>query len=677
MVEVARTTTRGNRWRTDQVLLGCDYNPEQWPRETWVEDVALMQEAGVSLVAVNIFGWAELQPTPGAYDFDRLDEVVELLHRHGIGLNLGTGTASPPPWLTTAHPEVLPVTIDGTTRWPGGRQAWCPSSPVYREHSLALVEQVARRYGDHPALRLWHVNNELGCHNSLCYCDVSADAFRAWLADRYGSTDALNRAWGTSFWSQRYGSFTEVLPPRLTLSTPNPTQVLDFHRFSSDALLEQHLAEAEVLRRHSDIPVTTNFMVTAHQRDVDYWSWAPHMDVVANDHYLDHRLPEPETELSFCADLTRGLAGGQPWVLMEHSTGAVNWQPVNLAKEPGEMLRTSVSHLARGADALCFFQWRASRQGAEKFHSAMLPHAGTDSATWRQVLELGALLRSLPDLAGTTVTAQVALVFSYENQWAADAPARPSEDVVHLDQVLSMYAALRAAGVTVDVVRPGAPVDDYRLVVVPHLYLVRDHEATVLERFVEQGGHLLVTFFSGIVDEDDRIRSGPYPGAFRDLLGIAVDEVHPIVPGTSLALAGGGQARRWSEHLRLAGATAHRELAQGPLTGTPVVTRRDHGHGRAWYVATDLDPTTRDALVAEVCAGAGVDPEPGAGADVEVVRRAAPDGTREHLFVINHGAEPVSLPADGHEVLTGRPVAGTLHVPGGAVRVVRTPEEPS
>jgi beta-galactosidase len=659
------------------VLLGCDYNPEQWPRETWAEDVALMQQAGVGLVAVNIFGWAEIQPGPDDWRFERLDEVVELLHGHGIGLNLGTGTSSPPPWLTTAHPEILPVVADGTTRWPGGRQAWCPSSPVFREHSLALVEQVARRYGEHPALQLWHVNNELGCHNSLCYCDVSAAAFRDWLRDRYGSTEALNRAWGTAFWSQRYGSFDEVLPPRLTLSTPNPTQVLDFHRFSSDALLEQHLAEAEVIRRHSGIPVTTNFMVTAHQRDADYWSWAPHMDVVANDHYLDHRLPEPETELAFCADLTRGLAGGQPWVLMEHSTGAVNWQPVNVAKVPGEMLRTSVSHLARGADALCFFQWRASRQGAEKFHSAMLPHAGTGSATWREVLQLGSLLRTLPDLAGTTVAAQVALVFSYENQWAADASGRPSEEVVHLDQVLSLYAALRAAGVTVDVVRPGAPVADYRLVVVPHLYLVRDHEAAVLERHVEAGGHLLVTFFSGIVDEDDRIRTGPYPGAFRELLGVEVDEVHPVLPGVGLRLAGGGEARRWSEQLRLAGATAHHELAEGPLAGTPVVTRHDHGAGRAWYVATDLDPATRDALVAEVCAGAGVQAEPAAGTEVEVVRRSADDGSREHLFVINHGAAPVSVPASGREVLTDQAVTGTLDVPGGAVRVVLTTKESS
>ncbi len=336
------------------IAFGCDWNPEQWDPAVWREDVRLMRDAGVDLVAVNVFGWSQVEPRPGEYDFTALDEVMDLLAAHGIRANLGTGTSSTPPWLTTAHPEVLPVAVDGTTRWPGGRQAFCPSSPVYRERSLALVEAVATRYGDHPALARWHVSNELGCHNALCYCDASAAAFRTWLRERYADVAALNAAWGTTFWSQRYGSFDEVLPPRLTLSTRNPGQVLDFHRFSSDALLDQLRAETAVIRARSAAPVTTNFMVTDHIRNLDYLSWAPYVDVVANDHYLDHRLADPTTELAFSADLTRGIAGGAPWLLMEHSTGAVNWQPVNVPKGPGEMLRNSLTHVARGADAVCF-----------------------------------------------------------------------------------------------------------------------------------------------------------------------------------------------------------------------------------------------------------------------------------------------------------------------------------
>src|SRR5688572_23332047 len=245
------------------IVLGCDYNYEQWSPEVWHEDMALMRKAGVGLVAINVFGWSNVEPRPGDYDFTTLDRIVELLHDNDIRINMGTGTASPPPWLTRLHPQVLPVAADGTSRFFGGRQAWCPSSPVFREHALALVEKVAQRYGRHPAVALWHVSNELGCHNALCYDDTSAEAFRVWLARRYGEIEALNEAWGTAFWSQRYDDWDEIQSPRRSTAFSNPTQLLDFARFSSDALLEQFTAERDVLRRHSPgVPVTTNYILS-------------------------------------------------------------------------------------------------------------------------------------------------------------------------------------------------------------------------------------------------------------------------------------------------------------------------------------------------------------------------------------------------------------------------------
>jgi beta-galactosidase len=532
------------------ITLGCDYNFEQWTPEVWAEDVALMREAGIDLVAINVFGWSDLEPRPGEYHFDRLDRVIELLHRHGIRVNLGTATASPPPWLTRVHPEILPVMPDGTTRYPGGRQAWCPSSPVFREHALALVEQIAARYGSHPAVALWHVSNELGCHNALCYDETSAEAFRAWLERRYGSVEALNKAWGTSFWSQRYTDWADVAPPRLALSVRNPAQLVDFQRFSSDALLEHYRAEAAVLRRHTDVPITTNFMVTAHIRNLDYWSWASAMDVIANDHYLDHRLGDPVAELSFAADLTRGLAAGGPWMLMEQSVGAVNWQPHNLAKAPGQMVRNSLTHVARGADAICFFQWRASTQGAEKFHSALVPHAGTDTAAWREVIELSGILDRLAEVAGTSVEAEAAVIFGWESWWAADTEARPSQSVSYLEQVHAAYRAVRELGVTTDIVAPGADLSRYRLVVVPCLHLVSDADAAALTGYVAAGGHAVVTFYSGIVDQYDRVRLGGYPGAFRDMLGVVAEEFTPLLPGHEVSLSSGASATLWTERLR-------------------------------------------------------------------------------------------------------------------------------
>lgn len=652
------------------IAYGCDYNPEQWGPEVWIQDVALMREAGVDLVAINIFGWASLEPQPGVYDFTTLDTVIELLHDNGIRVNLGTGTSSPPPWLTTKYPEILPVTVDGTTRYPGGRQAWCPSSPIFRSHALRLVEKVAERYGSHPAVALWHVSNELGCHNALCYDHESDEAFRAWLERRYVTIDALNAAWGTSFWSQRYSDWNEILTPKLTLSSRNPSQLVDFHRFSSDELLDYYRSEVDVIRQHSRVPVTTNFMVTAHIRNLDYWSWAPEVDIVANDHYLDHRLDDPTTELSFASDLTRGLAGGNPWLLMEQSTSAVNWQPHNLAKQAGQMTRNSLTQVARGAEAICFFQWRASQQGSEKFHSALVPHAGTDTDLWREVVALGDTLNRLDEVVGTTVVADAALIFSWESWWAGDGESRPSQSVKYLEQVHAAYESLHRLGVTVDVVSPDADLSGYRLVVAPSLYMVSDAQADNLNSYVAAGGHAVITFFSGIVDEDDRVRLGGYPGAFRETLGITVEEFSPLAPGDTVTLDSGATATLWTERLRTTGAEVVASYADGPLPGTPAVTRNEFGAGVAWYVATALDSEARLDFMSKVVDRASVTAVgPESDGTIEVVRRAAPD--RSYLFVINHGSTAVTYPTSGVELVTGDAVTGVVDVPAGAVRVIR------
>ncbi|ARC56420.1 Beta-galactosidase [Frondihabitans sp. 762G35] len=653
----------------DGLLFGCDYNPEQWSPETWREDVALMRQAGVNLVAINVFGWSHVEPRPGEFDFSGLDEVVDLLHANGIGVNLGTGTSSPPPWLTTLHPEVLPVTADGTTRWPGGRQAYCPSSPVFRERALALVRATAERYGAHPAVRLWHVSNELGCHNALCYCDVSAASFRRWLENRYGTIEALNEAWGTAFWSQRYSAWAEILPPRATLSFINPTQTIDFHRFSSDEILDHYRAEAATIRETSAIPVTTNFMVTAHIKNQDYWTWAADMDVIANDHYLDHRLERPHVELAFAADATRGLAGGAPWLLMEHSTSAVNWQPRNIAKAPGEMLRNTMSHVARGADGTCFFQWRASLKGTEKFHSALLPHAGTRSKVWKEVVELGALAGRLGELRGSTIDATVALVFSWESWWAGDLEAHPTTDFSYIAQVHAAYEALWDLGVTVDVVAPGAPLDGYSLVVVPSLYLVSDSDAKVVTDFVDAGGHAVVTFFSGIVDETDGVRPGGYPGAFRRMLGVTVDEFAPLAVGSSVALSDGSRGTLWSEPVELVGAEAVVSYASGPLAGRPAVTRATAGAGTAWYLSTVLEPDSLIALLTRVADEAGVLPVAAPGTGVEVVRRR--DSQNEWVFLLNHTDETVHHDVSGFDLVTEQPVSGRVALAPGGTQIIR------
>ncbi len=659
-------------WSPTSLVLGCDYSPEQWPESVWIDDIRLMKQAGVSLVAINIFGWASIEPRAGEYEFGQLDAIIELLHAAEIQVNLGTATASPPPWLTTKYPDILPVAADGTKRWPGGRQAWCPSSPVFRREAMRLVAAVVQRYGSHPAVAMWHVSNELGCHNALCYCDESARAFRRWLSARYHDIESLNDAWGAASWSQRYSSWDDVLPPRTTLSAANPAQRIDFARFSSDELLDYFRGEADIIRSMSNQPVTTNFMVTAHVRTQNYWQWAADMDVIANDHYVDNRLPNPATELAFAADLTRGLAGGAPWLLMEQSTSAVSWQPHNIAKQPGEMMRNTMTHVARGADGVCFFQWRASRQGAEKFHSALLPHAGTDSAIWRETLELGSLLGKLDEIVGTRVESDVAMVFSWEAWWSAEGDSQPSSSVRYLEQVHAAYAALRAAGVTVDLVAPGAPLDGYRLVMVPSLYMVSDHAVSMIESFVADGGAAVVTFFSGIVDETDSIRLDPTgavpPGAFSSLIGAWTEQFFPLAPNETIALTDGSAPTIWSERVRVTTADVVARFESGPAAGDPAITRNSFGRGTAWYVATALDELGLAAFIVGVLDAAGVTyrpTEPG----LEIIVRS--NDRSRFTFFINHNDRPVSVDADGAELVTGVVVLGRLEVPAGSVRIVR------
>ena len=362
-------------WREGMTMnrlwYGGDYNPEQWPREVWDDDVRLMQRAGVTIATVGVFSWARLEPRDGEFDFEWLDDVLDRLHAGGIRVDLATATASPPPWLALAHPEMLPVTEDGVRLSVGSRQHYSPSSAVYRRYADRLVRALAERYRRHPALEAWHVNNELACHVQRDFSDESAVAFRAWLTAKYGTVETLNEAWGTQFWSQAYGSFEEVVPPRAAPTFRNPTQLLDFDRFSSDAWLAVYEAEAAILREVSPgVPITTNFM--GFFKGLDYWKHAAALDFVSDDHYPDPADPEAPMIAAATRDLIRSLAGG-PWILMEQAPNAVNWRPRNAAKPDGMHRLLSLQAVARGADGIMQFQWRQSKAGAEKFHSAMVP----------------------------------------------------------------------------------------------------------------------------------------------------------------------------------------------------------------------------------------------------------------------------------------------------------------
>lgn len=656
---------------------GADYNPDQWPREVWDEDVRLMREAGVTVVSLAIFSWARIQPTEDTWDFAWLDEVMDLLHENGITVDLATATASPPPWLTTKHPEILPQTRTGETLWPGARQQWRPTSPVFREHALRLVERMAERYGDHPALVAWHVSNELGCHNVYDFSEDAANAFRTWLRERYATLDALNAAWGTAFWSQRYSDWDQILPPRLAASHPNPTQQLDFKRFSSDALQQYLRAEAEILRRATPgVPVTTNFMVMGETKGMDYAAWADEIDFVSNDHYV---LPGPQAldELSFSANLTGGIARHRPWFLMEHSTSAVNWQPVNVAKKPGELARDSLTHVAHGADAVCYFQWRQSAAGAEKYHSGMVPHAGERSRLFRDVVALGATLRDLAPVAGSDqAPARAAIAFDWDSWWTSELDSHPTDRLRYRQEALDWYSAFLALGVRADVVPVAADLTGYDVVVAPVLHVVPAALRDRLTAFVEGGGHLVTTYFSGVVDQDDHAWLGGYPGALRDLLGVRVEEFAPLLDHESATVEVGGEqleATLWTEPVDVVDPAVEvvgwyktgEQAGRAAITRRPVTTGA--GTGSAAYVSTRFGREGLVPVLARLLDDAGVRSELPAAARGLVELAVRTNGTEDFWFLVNRTAQPVEVPDVAGDVLVGRrltPSAGTTGADG-------------
>ena len=686
---------------------GGDYNPEQWGEKVWAADDALMRQAGVNTATVGVFSWSVLEPDEGRYDFGWLDATLDRLWHNGVRVVLATPTASPPPWFTLAHPDAMPVTRDGTRLWHGSRDTYCAAAPAYRAAAARIAGALAERYAGHPAVAMWHVHNEYG---TVCWCDHAAAAFRGWLQRRYGEgrygkgldgtgrdgLAALNEAWGTAFWSQRYSSWEQVLPPRATQWLPNPSQVLDYSRFWSDEMLAGFCEQRDAIRRHTpEVPVTTNFIL-AHYQVADFWSWSREVDVVAIDHYLGSAGPDGHADLAFGADRARSWNGGRPWVLMEQSTSLIYQRDRILIKEPGRMLRDSVGYLARGSDSVMFFQWRASHSGAEMFHPAMVPHAGPDTRIFREVCELGDAVSRLGEVAGSTVPADVAMFWDADSWWALENRGIPLAEVRYLDLVRADHAALWRAGVVCDFVSPLGELSRYRLVFATAAYLISDEGAQALLDYVEGGGHVVMSFGGGMVDARHHARLGGYPGPLRDVFGIRVEEFRPLPPGETVPLAGdglagdgladdglagggvagggvagGGHGTVWSELLRCEGAEVLASYAEGPLAGHPAITRNSFGAGTAWYVSTQLDEDTRDRLFAAAAAEAGAGPVvAGAPPGVEIVRRHG-DAGRSWLFVLNHSGAAAVVEASGVDLLSGRSADGQLEVAPGGVAVLR------
>jgi beta-galactosidase len=643
-----------------KVRFGGDYNPEQWPEEVWTEDYRLFDTARIDTVTLGVFDWALTQPAEDVYDFGTLDRAVERAAAEGRQICLATGTGAHPAWLARAHPEITRIDFEGRKHRFGGRHNSCPSSPVFRRLSAEMARRRAARYADNPAIVAWHVGNE---YSGACYCDLCAAGFRDWLRKKYESLDGVNAAWYTRFWSHTFYDWDEIEPPSaLTEHWRGPDHTafqgitLDYLRYMSDAMLTNYLDEKNAIRESSvDLPVTTNFM--GMFRGLDYHRWAPHLDFASWDNY-----PPDDTSqarMAFTHDLMRGLKDGQPFWLMEQTPSFTACRDVNPLKRPGTMRLWSWQAVAHGADAVLFFQMRASRGASEKYHGAVIGHSGRDDTrVFREVAELGAELDTLGGAAlGARTPARVAILFDWDSWWALEISDGPSRLVKYQSVVLAYHQALWDAGVDVDAVPVTADLSGYDVVVAPALHMLKGDIAQRLEAVAARGGSVVTTFLSGRVDEHDNAFLMDVPGPLGALMGVRVDEwdargpevVNPVRLGDVVV-----ESRLLFELVIPQGAEVVGEYQADFYAGTPAVTRNAYGDGEGWYVAAGLDQAGVSWVMRQVLDRHGLSGPYADVPDLETATRVTPDGTRL-LFLLNHNAAPVEVPArvGGVDLLTG------------------------
>jgi len=672
-----------------KIRYGGDYNPEQWPREIWDEDMRLFKLAGIDIVTLNVFSWALNQPDEQTYKFDWLDDAMNMLHAGGIAVCLGTSSAAHPAWMARKYPDVLTVDSEGRKKKFGRRHNSCPNSPTFRKYSVRMAGKLAERYKDHPALLLWHVNNEYGWR---CYCDNCEQAFREWLMERYGTLDALNRAWYTNFWGHTFYSWDEIVPPsslseHIDPSNPDKTAFqgisLDYARFTSDSILDCYKLERDAIKAViPDAIVTTNFQSNGTYKPLDYFKWAKELDVVALDSYPTNDMPM--SQIAMRHDLMRGLKGGEPFLLMEQSPSQLNWKDVNPLKRPGVMRLWSYQSIAHGAESIMFFQMRRNAGAFEKFHGAIIDHAGHEhTRVFREIAELGSELQQLGDtLLDARTVSKAAIVFDWDNWWALEYSSGPSVALKYLDQIQRYYDAFYEQNISVDMIGVDTELSDYDLVIAPVLYMIKPGYAQKLESYVHNGGTLVTTFFSGIVGESDLVTLGGYPGELRKLLGIWAEEIDALFPEQRNTIEMKQQLGTLHDAyscgllcdlIHTEGAEVLAEYGGDFYRGKPVLTRNRFGKGEAWYIASSPEQRFLLDLVTELCQQKGIKPLLSTPNGVEAVCRENAKG--QFTFLLNHNDDEatVSMGSDSYkELLTNATVRGAATVPPRGVLILQS-----
>ncbi len=646
---------------------GVDYYPEHWPKDRWATDARMMREMGIQIVRMAEFSWQKFEPKEGEFHFEELDEAIEILGKEGIDVILGTPTAAPPAWIIERNPEIQPTNWHGHQRFFGGRHHDCQSNPVYREHIRRYVTAFAAHYGSNPRVVGWQVDNELGnSHGDLCYCESCEGRFRLWLKDKYATVDELNRAWGTAFWSQGYASFDEVHAPKITAAWgQNPSQDLDWRRFTSDLICEFHQFQADILRAAAPEKFITHNLMGFTSKP-SYYDLGEQLDFASQDQYPGGHFHARHNEYraDFHAaetDMIRAVKQKSFWV-MEQQSGITGWEILGRAPKPGQIPLWAMQCVAHGADTIVFFRWRSCAMGTEQYWHGILPHNGVPGRFHREISAfMGKYGPLLKEISGSLPKAEVAILRSYDQERAIDIqPHHPQHR--YIQHLMTYYKALHRANIPVDFVGEQHDFSPYKVLIAPLQFIMTAEHAAKLRAYVAQGGHLVLTWRSGVKDATNLCHTeGAVPCMVDDLFGVALAEYDCLRDVDGLVHWDGIEypCTQWCDVLDMTTAQPVATYAHEFYAGTPAITRNGYGAGTAWYVGTTMGDALADKFIAELCQAAEVSPLMATPHGVEAVHRMV-DG-KKYLFLLNHNdsEQMVDIPA-GLRTWDGAAWTGTL-----------------
>ncbi|GAA4058521.1 beta-galactosidase [Amphibacillus indicireducens] len=671
-----------------KMLHGADYNPEQWLDypEVFEEDLRLMKLANVNVMSIGMFSWAKLEPEEGVFDFSWMDNVIDRLYENGVSIFLSTPSGARPTWMSEKYPEVLRVSERRVRNLHGMRHNHCYTSPVYREKITIINTKLAERYANHPAIVGWHLSNEYG---GECHCDYCQDAFRNWVKEKYQTLDALNHAWWTTFWSHTYTSWSQVESPAPHGETMVHGQNLDWKRFVTDQTIDFYRHELKPLKaKNPDIPATTNFMGLFD--GLNYDKFADVVDFVSWDSYPTWHESEDERHIAAYTamnqDWFRSMKGGQPFYLMESTPSLTNWQDISKLKKPGMNILSSIQAVAHGANSVQYFQWRKSRGSSEKFHGAIVDHVGHENTrVFKEVSELGEILGNLEDLVETSVKPEVAIIFDTENRWAVNDSQGPRNIGVHYERtVQEHYQAFWEQGIPVDVIDMDRDLSQYKLVIAPMLYMVREGVGERIEAFVEAGGTFVSTYWSGIVNETDLTYLTGFPGPLRKTLGIWSEEIDGLYDHETnniqlddqnpLGLTGEYEVRELCDLIHLEGAEALAYYGKDFYQGRPALTVNQFGKGQAYYMAArqklDFNRDFYQALAKDLRLKRVIEQD----LPVGVTAQVRSNETTDFIFVLNFNNEVTDVEldqADYTDALTNETVSRKISLKPFGVEILR------